>query len=100
MCGKAPPFRSERINDHRGYASVLADNRIGGIASSNIKEVTHGEAQPYRTSGSRAANPQQRNVLFKEKMMKDRNQILILISILLILGAPRSISPQGVQRPW
>jgi hypothetical protein len=49
-------FPVRRIDDHRGYASALADDRIGGIAFSNIKEVTHGKAQPYRTSGGRAAN--------------------------------------------
>src|ERR1043166_7925066 len=33
-------------------------------------------------------------------MMKDRIQILIFISILFILGAPRSVSLQTAQRPW
>src|SRR5947207_4424583 len=33
-------------------------------------------------------------------MMIDRTQILIFVSILFILGAPRSISSQSAQRPW
>ncbi len=32
--------------------------------------------------------------------MIDRTQILIFVSILFILGAPRSISSQSAQRPW
>src|SRR5947207_1468154 len=33
-------------------------------------------------------------------MMIDRTQILAFVSILFILGAPRSISSQSAQRPW